>query len=114
MIKFHFADVFVKFIKIRDYFNCADRFVVQILVEQKATLLRQRSRTVVADELKNEIPFSTKEPENFQAEISVTTDGIEDKTFTARNQCKSFNDFRFSKKDGNFVFENRRESKISD
>ena len=39
----------------------------------------------VAEELKSEIPFSTKEPEIFQTEIVITTDGKEQKNFVARN-----------------------------
>ncbi|HEY0658934.1 MAG TPA: hypothetical protein VGD05_10690, partial [Pyrinomonadaceae bacterium] len=37
------------------------------------------------EELKSEIPFSTKEPEIFQTEIIVMTSGQERKTFVARN-----------------------------
>ena len=36
------------------------------------------------EEVKSGIPFSTKEPENFQAEFIVTTEGKEDKTFAVR------------------------------
>ncbi|HEX8638677.1 MAG TPA: hypothetical protein VF692_11480, partial [Pyrinomonadaceae bacterium] len=43
------------------------------------------SEPLVAEELKSEIPFSTKEPENFQAEIVVSSNGSERKTFIARN-----------------------------
>lgn len=39
----------------------------------------------VAEELKSEIPFSTKEPENFQAELVVSGGGAERKTFIARS-----------------------------
>ncbi len=39
----------------------------------------------VAEELKSEIPFSTKEPENFQVEIVITAGGSENKIFTARS-----------------------------
>jgi outer membrane lipoprotein-sorting protein len=39
----------------------------------------------VAEELKSEIPFSTREPENFQVEIVITAGGAENKIFTARS-----------------------------
>lgn len=47
----------------------------------------------VAEELKSEIPFSTKEPEIFQVEIVITTGGAEIKTFTARNGNKKRVDY---------------------
>ena len=44
----------------------------------------------VAEELKSEIPFSTKEPDVYQTEIVVTGEnGIEEKTFTAKNGTHS-------------------------
>ena len=39
----------------------------------------------VVEELKSAIPFSTKEPESFQAEIVLLTEGFEEKTFVAKN-----------------------------
>jgi hypothetical protein len=45
------------------------------------------------EELKSEIPFSTKEPENFQAEIVVSTGGTERKTFVARSGANRRYDF---------------------
>lgn len=47
----------------------------------------------IVEELKSEIPFSTKEPENFQAEIVVSSNGIERKTFVARNGARRRYDF---------------------
>lgn len=38
----------------------------------------------VAEELKSAAPFQTKEPENYQADLIITTGGIESKIFTAR------------------------------
>ena len=38
-----------------------------------------------AAEVKSEIPFSTKEPDIYQADIIVTTGVLEEKMFTARN-----------------------------
>ncbi len=37
------------------------------------------------EEIKSDIPFSTKEPEVFQAEIVITANGVENKKFIARN-----------------------------
>lgn len=46
-----------------------------------------------AEDLKSEIPFSTREPEQFQAEIVVTANGAERKTFVARNGANQRYDF---------------------
>ena len=51
------------------------------------------AKLFAADELKSETPFSTKEPENFQAEIVVSTGGIERKTFVARSGERRRYDF---------------------
>ena len=39
----------------------------------------------VAETSKSAIPFETKEPENYQADLIIKTGGIESKIFTARN-----------------------------
>ncbi len=52
----------------------------------------------VAAEIKSEIPFPTKEPDVFQTEISVTTNGIEDVTFTARDGANQLTIFDYQKK----------------
>lgn len=46
-----------------------------------------------SDELKSEIPFATKEPENFQADFVVTADDAETRTFFARAGEKRRIDF---------------------
>lgn len=51
------------------------------------------AKPFVADELKSEIPFSTKEPENYQAEIVVSSGGTERRTFAARNGANRRYDF---------------------
>lgn len=52
----------------------------------------------VAEEIRSEIPFSTKEPEKFQTEIVVTTDGnLEEKFFAARDGEKRLLVFDFQK-----------------
>ena len=52
----------------------------------------------VAGEIKSEIPFSTKEPENFQAETVIIINGKEDKTFVARNGGNRRLDYNFGEK----------------
>jgi hypothetical protein len=52
----------------------------------------------VSDELQSEIPFATKEPEQFQTEIVVSANGTERKTFVARNGTKRRYDFNFGAK----------------
>lgn len=56
------------------------------------------SQPPVAEDLKSEIPFSTKEPEQFQAEIVVTAGGAQRKTFVARNGANYRYDFNFGAK----------------
>ncbi len=51
------------------------------------------SQPFAAAETKSRIPFSTKEPDNFQAEIVVSTGGTERKTFVARSGAKRRYDF---------------------
>jgi hypothetical protein len=41
-------------------------------------------------EIRSEIPFATKEPEIFQADIIIKNEGEEEKTFIARKDGKSF------------------------
>jgi hypothetical protein len=50
---------------------------------------------LVVEELKSEIPFATAEPPVFQAEIIVTANETERKTFTARNGTKRRVDYNF-------------------
>ena len=54
--------------------------------------------TFTAVETKSDVPFSTKEPENFQAEIIVTAGGIESKTFIARNGANRRYDYNYGEK----------------
>jgi hypothetical protein len=49
----------------------------------------------VAEELKSAAPFSTKEPGVYQTEIVVTANGVENVTFTARNEMKRLTIFDF-------------------
>ncbi|HXG84464.1 MAG TPA: hypothetical protein VNI84_10590 [Pyrinomonadaceae bacterium] len=55
----------------------------------------QTLQTFTAAELKSEIPFSTKEPENFQAEFVVIADNRKTKTFFARDGDKRRFDYAF-------------------
>ncbi len=52
----------------------------------------------VSEDLKSDIPFSTKEPDQFQAEIVVTANEIERKTFVARKGVNRRYDFNFGAK----------------
>jgi hypothetical protein len=49
----------------------------------------------VADDLKSEIPFTSREPERFQAEIVVTANDSERTTFVARDGANRRWDFNF-------------------
>ena len=59
----------------------------------------------VAEELKSAIPFSTKEPDVYQTEIVVTANGVEDKSFTARNETKRLIIFDFGTESETAVLE---------
>jgi hypothetical protein len=52
----------------------------------------------VAEELKSEIPFSTKEPEIFQVEIVTAANEIENKIFLARSGANRRIDYSFGEK----------------
>lgn len=65
---------------------------------QKTETVKLDTNTFTAVETKSEVPFSTKEPENFQAEIVVTAGGIESKTFVARNGANRRYDYNFGEK----------------
>lgn len=54
--------------------------------------------TFSADELKSETPFSTKEPDNFQAEIVVTANAVESRSLTAKNGANRRYDYRYGEK----------------
>ena len=49
-------------------------------------------------ETKSEVPFATKEPDNFQAEFVVSISGAEDKTFVARNNLNRRYDYNYGEK----------------
>lgn len=53
--------------------------------------------TPSVSEIKSSFPFSTKEPGVYQTEISVTANGVEDITFTARNGANQLTIFDFKK-----------------
>lgn len=50
------------------------------------------------EEIKSDIPFSTKEPQIFQAEIVITANGAENKKFIARSGNNRRFDYNFSAK----------------
>lgn len=60
---------------------------------QKTTDANRSQTPTVADDLKSEIPFASKEPEQFQTEIVVSANGTERKTLIARNGAKRRYDF---------------------
>jgi hypothetical protein len=52
----------------------------------------------VSEDLKSVVPFSTKEPERFRAEMVVTAGATEHRTFVARNGANRRWDFNFGAK----------------
>lgn len=50
------------------------------------------------EEIKSEVPFSTKEPENFQVEIVITANNQENKKFVARNGNNRRYDYNYGAK----------------
>ncbi|MBS1797228.1 MAG: hypothetical protein JSS81_25605 [Acidobacteria bacterium] len=65
---------------------------------KKTTDAEPSQNLPVSDDLKSEIPFSTREPERFQAEIVVTTGEIERVTLTARSGANRRYDFNYGTK----------------
>ncbi len=65
---------------------------------QKTNDANSNATPAVAEDLKSEIPFSTKEPERFQAEIVITANDTERKTFVARDGANRRWDFNFGAK----------------
>lgn len=65
---------------------------------QKTSGETQDAPPFAAEEFKSEIPFSTKEPEIFQAEIAITANNQENKIFAARNGSKRRYDYNFGAK----------------
>lgn len=57
------------------------------------------TEAIVAEEIETGIPFSTAEPEVFQAEIVVSAGGEEKKFFTARNKARHLTVFDRGEKD---------------
>lgn len=60
---------------------------------QKTNEANNASTSSISEDLKSAIPFSTKEPEQFQAEIVVTANDAQRKTFVARNGANRRYDF---------------------
>lgn len=45
----------------------------------------EQQQPIAADKLMSDVPFSTREPDSYQAEFVVTANGLETKTFVARS-----------------------------
>lgn len=65
---------------------------------QKAESETPAPTPFVVEDLKSDVPFLNKEPENFQAEFVVTASGKTDKTFMARNGGNQRLDYNFGEK----------------
>jgi len=71
-----------------------------------------RPTPFVAEEIRNQIPFSTKEPDVYQTEIIIITDGVEEKIFVARNGNSRRYDYGFGKNYQVSFIENAENRKI--
>lgn len=99
MVKFRLSPMFsFDFIKILLFLVIVSSFSSSCRVPQKSEADTPAPTPFVAEELKSEIPFATKEPEVFQTEIVVLTDGQERKNFVARNGVNRRFDFNFGAK----------------
>ena len=65
---------------------------------QTKTVATPASTSSSISEIKSAIPFSTKEPNVYQTEISVTANGVKDVTFTARDGANQLTIFDYRKK----------------
>ncbi len=71
---------------------------VAVFLFQACGWQQAKSETTVpfaADEIKSDVPFSTQEPENFQAEFVVIANNRESKTFVARSGGNRRYDYNF-------------------
>ena len=100
MLKLRLLPMFsFDFIKIFLFLAIGSSLVASCGVAQKSGEDTPAPTPFVSEELKSEIPFATKEPEVFQAEIVVSTDGLETrKNKIARNAGKHRFDFNFGAK----------------
>ncbi len=73
----------------------------------------QNTSVPLISETKDEFPFSTKEPEIFQAEIVVTSGDTERKTFIARNGERRRIDYNFGEENQHSVLQTDKEYVIS-
>lgn len=62
---------------------------------QKTTGDVSDSRSSTTEELKSQIPFATKEPDNFKAELAVSANGTQRTTFIARRGAARRYDYNF-------------------
>lgn len=96
--------------------NPAKSFLASILLLLAGCSFWQNNQNTsvpLISEPKNEFPFSAKEPENFQAEIVVTSGGTERKTFIARNGEKRRIDYNFGEETQHSVLQTNKEYVIS-
>jgi len=100
MLKFRLSPMFsFDFIKIFLFLAIVSSFFSSCRITQKPEGDTPVPTPFVAGELKSEIPFATKEPEVFQTEIVISTDGLEErKNFVARNGANRRFDFNFGAK----------------
>ena len=87
MLSFHFSQKFVFLALVVLAFFSACRSGQNNNGEKNA------AKPYIIEELKSGIPFTTKEPDDFQAEIVVSTGGTERKTFVARRGANRRYDF---------------------
>ena len=73
---------------------------------QKAESETPAPTPFIAEDLKSGVPFSNKEPENFQAEFVVTANGETDVTFAARNAGNQRFDYNFGEKNQFSIVQN--------
>ena len=78
MISFRFSKKFLFFALVLAFFSACRSGQIDNAGTDAA-------KPSIAEELKSETPFSTREPENFQAEFVVSGSGAERKTFIARS-----------------------------
>lgn len=67
----------------------------------------------LVSDIKSDIPFSTIEPENFQAEIVITANGIERKLFVARKGELRRVDYDFGEQNQHSVLETNKRYLLS-
>lgn len=108
------ASLMVTLNSIKIFFVCCLLLCQSCAFWQSKTEAPTLPAPLSAEELKSEIPFSTKEPERFQTEIVIrVAGGAEEKFFAAKNETNRLIVFDYQENDETAVLQTGENQKIS-